>query len=254
MNKALILFMLLFFISGCSKLGISGHSVKEKAIPAETSQEPIVLFCPRDNCTKALVSVINLSQEYVHCAFFDLDLNEVIKIAGEKSKNTDVRLVIDNDNNNGLVSGDSVRFDSQNQLSHNKFCVIDGYIVSTGSFNPTQRDAYYNNNNLIIFSSRYLAENYENEFNELWNGYFGEGGKVEYPVVYINGNKVENYFCPDDKCSEKVINALNSAKESIYFMTFSFTKEDIADAILFKNNIDIKGVFDKTQSGSKYSQ
>jgi phosphatidylserine/phosphatidylglycerophosphate/cardiolipin synthase-like enzyme len=36
-------------------------------------------------------------------------------------------------------------------------------------------------------------------------------------------------------------------------MTFSFTDEDIADAILFKN-VDIKGIFETTQAGSKYSQ
>ncbi len=36
-------------------------------------------------------------------------------------------------------------------------------------------------------------------------------------------------------------------------MTFSFTHEEIADAILFKD-VDIKGIFETTQAGSKYSQ
>ena len=36
-------------------------------------------------------------------------------------------------------------------------------------------------------------------------------------------------------------------------MTFSFTDEEIADTILFKN-IDIKGIFETVQAGSQYSQ
>ena len=37
-------------------------------------------------------------------------------------------------------------------------------------------------------------------------------------------------------------------------MTFSFTDEEIADAILFKNLKDTRGVFEKTQAASQYSQ
>ena len=36
-------------------------------------------------------------------------------------------------------------------------------------------------------------------------------------------------------------------------MTFSFTHEDIADAILFRK-VKIKGIFDNTQAGSQFSQ
>jgi len=61
------------------------------------------------------------------------------------------------------------------------------------------------------------------------------------------------YFCPEDNCKEKVISTINNAKNNIRFMTFSFTDEDIADAILFKN-VDTKGIFETLGSGSKYSQ
>ena len=243
----LIILILLSFSAGCKDF-------EKDETPKETTIDPIMVFCPREDCNKALVDIINSAQKSVYCAFFDLDLKEVIDSLGKKSQNIDVKVVIDEQNNNNLIAGPGVRFDDSSQLTHNKFCVVDGYIVTTGSFNPTQRDAHYNNNNLIIFSSIYLAKNYEEEFYELWDGSFGKGKKVNYPVIYLNNKETENYFCPDDKCSEKVANVINSAKKSVYFMVFSFTKEEIADAILFKDDVEIKGIFDKTQSGSKYSQ
>ena len=46
-----------------------------------------------------------------------------------------------------------------------------------------------------------------------------------------------------------------SANESVYFMTFSFTHGGIATdlAYQFNNGIDVKGIYDNTQAGSKYS-
>ena len=68
----------------------------------------------------------------------------------------------------------SVRKDTSSQLSHNKFCVIDDRIITTGSMNPTDNGADKNNNNLLVIYSKYLSLNYEDEFKELWNGSFGE--------------------------------------------------------------------------------
>ena len=74
-------------------------------------------------------------------------------------------------------------------------------------------------------------------------------------VVDVSENNIQltTYFCPGDDCKEHVIDTLNQAEESIYFMTFSFTDEEIADVILFKN-IETKGIFETFQAGSQYSQ
>ena len=61
-------------------------------------------------------------------------------------------------------------------------------------------------------------------------------------------------LCPEDDCAERIIEEINDAEKSVYFMTFSFTNEDIADALLFNDKIDIKGLFEKVGAGSQYSQ
>ena len=37
-------------------------------------------------------------------------------------------------------------------------------------------------------------------------------------------------------------------------MSFSFTNEEIADALIMKSDLDVMGIFDSSQSSSKFSQ
>ena len=294
-----LILIFLFVIHGCSEFGYSANVIRERS--SDTSLSIVdpngriedVYFCQVDNCTTGLVAFTDGAQSSLHCALFDLDLPEVISSISHKSREIDVKLVIDNTNDEGQISGDGVKFDTSSQLSHNKFCVRDGRYVWTGSFNPTLRGSYKNDNNAVIISSSYLAQNYMDEFDELWNGEFGKGDPVRYPIIIlsdgknsnneiinnrtsnrilsnktniniddsnkINNNqnqkiKIENYFCPEDKCGDRVVELIDDAKESVYFMTFSFTSTKIADALLFNDEIEIKGVFEKSQGGSKYSQ
>ena len=242
--------MLIIFLSSCSS-SITSRTIIET--PKE-SGELKAYFCPEDNCEEVLHYLLNNAKYSIHCALFDLKLESIINVLKEKSKSIDVKVVIDNVNDKGQVKGNWVRKDTSSQYSHNKFCIIDNGLLFTGSFNPTERGAYKNNNNFIVTNSRYLSQNHEDEFNELWDRRFGEGEQVRYPIIYLNSIKVENYFCPEDNCAGHIINIISKAKKSIYFMTFSFTLEEIADAILFADVENIKGVFEKSQGGSKYSQ
>lgn len=245
----LSLFISLFLISCTAEF--TGYPVIEAqpVIIHETNLPPEVYFCPRDNCSKEMTSILKNAESYVHCALFDLDIPELIELFANLNKNIDVKLVIDKDNQ--LEEDyDFIRYDNNNQLTHNKFCVIDDKIVTTGSFNPTINGDTRNNNNFLILHSTYLAKNYETEFQELWSGIYGKGTPVLYPEIYLNNKKINNYFCPDDHCEEHVLEVLNNAKDSIYFMTFSFTSDPIGDLVIKKHGLglDIRGVFEKTQN------
>ena len=41
--------------------------------------------------------------------------------------------------------------------------------------NPTDNDAHKNNNNVLFIDSQIIAQNYEDEFQELWAGTFKKG-------------------------------------------------------------------------------
>ena len=52
---------------------------------------------------------------------------------------------------------------------HNKFIVIDGEKVMTGSYNYSINADERNDENLILILDEVLASEYTAEFNEIWN-------------------------------------------------------------------------------------
>jgi len=254
MRLLIVLLIIVLLLSGCTEEP-TGKVIEQELIVRETSKPTEVYFCSEDECREHLLDLLQSADNYIHCALYDLDLPEIIDLLKEKQSKIDVKLVTDKTNSEQVSDLNPVDNEGKNQLMHNKFCVIDGDKVFTGSFNPTEKGNFYNNNNMLIVYSKYLAENYEDEFQELWNKKFGSGKKVKYPVLYLNEKKIENYFCPEDSCSKHVIENLNEADNEIYFMTFSFTHDGIGQTLIDKYNegIKIKGILEKT-SGSEYSE
>ena len=217
-----------------------------------------VYFCPGDQCNSALVDFLDSAQESIHCAMFEIDLPDVRQKLLEKAnglngtRQVEVQIVTDNDYlyefNHSFVKTDSYG------LMHNKFCIVDGKKISTGSMNPTVNCAFKNNNNILLIESELLARNYEDEFEEMWNGTFKKGSRVEHPSIILNQTEINIYFCPEDDCAEKVKEELEKVQKTIHFMTFSFTNEKIANVLLMKNleNISVSGVMEARQV-SKYS-
>jgi phosphatidylserine/phosphatidylglycerophosphate/cardiolipin synthase-like enzyme len=64
-------------------------------------------------------------------------------------------------------------------------------------------------------------------------------------------SSAEVYFCPKDNCQGQAVNALSGAKHSIYFMTYSFTDDKIADAIVKKSReIEVMGLMESQRVNS----
>ncbi|MCH8014844.1 MAG: hypothetical protein IH823_08750 [Candidatus Dadabacteria bacterium] len=169
-------------------------------------------------------------------------MKDLTKTFGEKSHSADVKLVIDDRNYDGQIKGGGIRVAKSSRYMHNKFCVIDNNQIITGSMNPTERGSKFNNNNLIIVNSNYIASNYEDEFIELWNNVYASGDNVKYNKINTNIGIIENYFCPED-CNKETINniikLIRNAEKSVKVAIFSFTHEELADELL---KSDIKGL------------
>ena len=135
---------------------------------------------------------------------------------------------------------------------HNKFLVIDHSEVWSGSMNFTINGAYRHLNNLVRIRSSLLAENFTEEFEEMFlDGYFGEIvlKNTPHPILEIDGLILETYFSPDDSPAERIINLILEAEDSILFMYYAFTSDGIADALLYQKNqgITVRGVVDAYQ-------
>jgi phosphatidylserine/phosphatidylglycerophosphate/cardiolipin synthase-like enzyme len=241
------------FAGNDGKTGMTGRvSTAKQTIFEENSTEPNTYFCPVDNCSNEMVAWLDAADSSIHCAIFEVGIDEIKQKLVEKSRKIDVKLVTDTDYIDEVAGLEFVREDHRNGFMHNKFCVLDGKAVWTGSFNPTYTGANKNDNNVIFYQSKLLAERYEAEFAELWNGTFGKGKRTVNPDVVINGKKVSAYFCPDDWCANKAVYALSEANHSIYFMTYSFTHDQIGKMVIekIKAGVAVKGVFEKSQKNN----
>ncbi len=254
MKPLVALVLLTLLLSGCS----TGKGIANAETYLQDQGTIEVYFCPREDCEGVLISFLDSAEQSIHCALFDVGLKSVQEKLLEKEKSIEVLIATDNDYlkkfNHPFVKADSYG------LMHNKFCVIDGKKISTGSMNPTENDAHKNNNNLLLIESSMIAQNYEDEFQELWRGNFKKGNKVQNPKITLhNGEtkeiRVETYFCPEDACAEQVKEELQKAEVSIHFMTFSFTHDGIANILLLKNldDLEVKGAMEVKQI-SEYSE
>ena len=143
---------------------------------------------------------------------------------------------------------------------HHKFFVIDERYVWTGSYNTTYNGAYRNNNNVIFIDSVQLANNFTQEFRELFRQMRTEkssGASVVHPKVTLSdGTQIFTHFSPENDISASLLKEIGSAKKSIHFMAFSFTQDALGSAMRkrFESGIEVRGVFEKRQVDDRYSE
>jgi phosphatidylserine/phosphatidylglycerophosphate/cardiolipin synthase-like enzyme len=211
-----------------------------------------------------LISLIENAKVSVHGAFFEMDLpNLADALVSAAARGIDVALVYDNEQVNKperiqIISeltdaGIPLVPDERSAFMHNKFFVIDGQIVWTGSFNYTENASHRNNENAVVFYVSELAQNYEREFEEMFAGKFGPTSTADtpFPQINIRGFTLSNYFAPEDEVMAKVIAVVGGAKDSIDFLSFSFTDVDLAytmSELALNDDIAVQGVFETSQS------
>jgi phosphatidylserine/phosphatidylglycerophosphate/cardiolipin synthase-like enzyme len=203
-----------------------------------------------------------------------------------KNKGVKVRVIVEADNgsssavqnlrNNGIhVILDN--FDPVNAgsgLMHNKFLIVDARDrssdiddwVVTGSWNATDPGLNDDAQNYVEIQDQALAVTYTKEFEEMWGSNtetanstvsrFGQRKSNNTPHHFvIGGRRVESYFSPTDRVTDFLINTVKQAKKSVYFCILTFTRDDLATAMVnkFKEGRTVRGVMDnRTDQGSEY--
>jgi PLD-like domain len=118
--------------------------------------------------------------------FTDKDLYE--KLCQKARKGLAVQVVIvDDDINNGSYGIDKQAiakaggkiYQVSDALMHHKFCVIDEYVVISGSYNWTYKAANENIENITVTQGdKNFAEQFKGEFHKILERHFGEKGQV----------------------------------------------------------------------------
>jgi hypothetical protein len=211
-----------------------------------------------------IISLINSASKSIYAAVYDINDSDIVSaLLSAHKKGIDVKVVMDDVqaetekdivsplNSAGILKTDN----NKSSLMHNKFVVLDGSKVLTGSTNWTENCLFYNNNNSIFITSDKLAADYTTEFNEMWNGKFGSSSPANtpYPHVIVGTTDIQCYFAPEDSVEDYIVSEISSAKSYIDFATFTFTSIPISNAIMEKiqEGIKVKGIYE-TRQASQY--
>lgn len=201
-------------------------------------------FCGLEDCSRIYLQTIMPANE-INCALYNLNNPEIIQLL--KLKNA--KIFTEHETYKKINHVLPVKYNYKKSLMHNKFCIFDKKIVITGSYNPTQKKYY---DNILLINSPVIANNYLKEFQELY--YDQSVKRTPQPLIYFNSTIIENYFCPEDNCKQHIINVLEKANNSIYFMVSSFTDKEIAQILNEKSKkIIVKGLMDDLQAQNKWS-
>jgi phosphatidylserine/phosphatidylglycerophosphate/cardiolipin synthase-like enzyme len=216
---------------------------------------------------EALAAAIDAARLSVDVAAYSLNLwsvRDALLRAWERG--VVVRLVMESDNmevsevRDLQDAGIPIVGDRRQGLMHDKFVVIDRAEVWVGSMNYTVGGAYHDDNNLVRIRSVEVAEDYTVEFEEMFlDDRFGDESPANTPNprLTIDGTRVEVYFSPDDGVAEHIIALIEGAQRNVYFMAFSFTSDDIGQAIRERAVFyPVMGVMDaeqvETNEGTEY--
>jgi phosphatidylserine/phosphatidylglycerophosphate/cardiolipin synthase-like enzyme len=206
-----------------------------------------------------LVAAIDSARLTLDIAIYSIGLRSIRDaIIRAHKRGVQVRMVMESDNMDRsapqrLKEEDiPILGDRREGLMHNKFVIIDGYEVWTGSANFTETGLYADNNFLLRIRSVKVVENFAKEFDEMFvDDKFGDNivPETPNPRVTIDGTDVETWFSPDDGVAARIVELINEAQYSIYFMAFSFTSDPIGEAMRerAKVGVTVAGVMDDEQ-------
>ncbi|HTX18630.1 MAG TPA: phospholipase D-like domain-containing protein [Bacteroidota bacterium] len=160
-------------------------------------------------------------------------------------------------------------------LMHNKFYVFDHRDTSatridwvvTGSWNATDPGTNNDAQNMVEIQDRSLAEAYTVEFNQMWGSSGDSPNQTASRFGYrksditphrfvIGGIPVESYFSPSDKTTSKILTAVSSAKSSVNICMLTFTRDDLAQALIAEKgeNEKVRVVLDNnTDTGNEFA-
>jgi cardiolipin hydrolase len=176
-----IVFLGLFSIQNVEAVRSKKHglddSERTKLIAATTPpKDNESCFAPDEECAAKLIRFIETAKSTLEIAIFEMTDRKIAEAIATASKIVKVRLVV----NRKLVkdsgpcyeilraAGVPIRAGHQRGIMHDKFTVVDGKRLETGSFNYTNAAGNSNQENQLYLSTPSVVARYQERFEKMW--------------------------------------------------------------------------------------
>jgi len=215
-----------------------------------------------------LAQAIDSAQRTLDIAAFEFN-NEAMTDALSRAVARGVRVRMVTDDEHGLEDDDTTLLDLQllnvpivdddrSALMHNKFIIVDGITVWTGSMNYTMNGVYRNNNHILQLRSRRAVQVYQAEFDEMFIAReFGpRSSDANTGNFTVDGVPMAIIFAPENDVIDTILAEVAKAREHIFFMAFSFTRDDLGLAMVdaYRRGVRVSGIFETVGSSTEFSE
>jgi len=220
----------------------------------------------------ALINAINNATTSIDFAVYGFNGSEdiIAALIAAKNRSVTVRGVVDTYASGSypyrstadVVSAiGTVVADMDDRIMHNKFFVIDGRYVWTGSTNISRQeiDAEYYGDVSVLIDNTQLAGIYTTEFLEMYNGEFHtdkEDDTTHVLTTLSDGTVIKSYFAPtDDAETHAIVAAIDAAQTKINMRTFFLTSTTIVDALKDAKDrgVTVRIILDAASAENVYS-
>ncbi len=150
-----------------------------------------VFFSPAGGAEQAIVAALDQARSSIDVAMYSFTSRVLARaLLRARKRRVRIRVLLDGNDESEyskgfylLRHGIDLRYTRGRRrrgkkvsygLMHNKFAVIDRYLVFTGSYNWTASAEKYNCENLLRLESSGLAARYAQEFDRLWSTSFSK--------------------------------------------------------------------------------
>ena len=138
---------------------------------------PEVAFSPSGGATDLVVRTIESAHKSVRIAAYSFTSKPIAEaLLADARRGVDVKVVVDKSNATARYTAATflanqsvpVRVDYRYAIMHDKFIVVDGQTVETGSFNYTGAAEKSNAENVLVLHDASVAARYGQEWDRLW--------------------------------------------------------------------------------------
>jgi len=130
-------------------------------------------FCPEDDCLYNLLRLVDDTNYSLDCMLFSFTLDDFFQEIVDK--NIDQRYILESRTNSDYSKYQDLKnnsipviLDKNPNSMHNKFCIVDDYMVLTGSMNYSKNGTENNDESFLVVYDGNLAKEYKDYFNSYW--------------------------------------------------------------------------------------
>lgn len=173
----------IFFIGLLSLVSIAAEAVSNKNFAkAPAAVEPEiknmdVCFSPKEKCDKKIISFIKSAKKSLEVAIYSLTHRDIVLAIKEaKDRGLKVRVIVDREQMAGEKSlvnelfehNVNVKIGGSKGIMHNKYTIVDGEKIETGSYNYTSSASHFNSENQIYIFEEPVVKEYIEDYEKLW--------------------------------------------------------------------------------------